>query len=81
MAPHSRAATLPSYLLVRRQNTTPQVRATCVPRARVILVHFKTFLTFGLQLDWVVMTLEALVHSSAPHAPPTTLRAFFDSPG
>ena len=27
------------------------------------------------------MTLETLVRSSGPHAPPTTLRAFFDSPG
>ena len=34
-----------------------------------------------LQLDRVRMTLETLVRSSGPHAPPTTLRAFFDSPG
>ena len=33
------------------------------------------------QLDRVVISLEALVRSSAPHTPPTTLRAFFDSPG
>ena len=34
-----------------------------------------------IQLDRVVFSLEALVRSSAPHVPPTTLRAFFDSPG
>ena len=42
--------------------------------------------TYGMssntvQLDRVRMTLETLVRSSGPHAPPTTLRAFFDSPG
>ena len=34
-----------------------------------------------IQLDWVKMILETLVRSSAPHVLPTTLRAFFDSPG
>ena len=34
-----------------------------------------------IQLDRVVMTLEVMLRSSAPHAFPTTLRAFFDSPG
>ena len=34
-----------------------------------------------VQLDRVQMILEVMVRSSAPHAPPTTLRAFFDSPG
>jgi hypothetical protein len=34
-----------------------------------------------IQLDRVYISLEVMVRSSAPHAPPTTLRAFFDSPG
>jgi hypothetical protein len=33
-------------------------------------------------VSWTVqISLEVMVRSSAPHAPPTTLRAFFDSPG
>ena len=35
----------------------------------------------SVQLDRVYISLETLARSSAPHAPPTTLRAFFDSPG
>jgi hypothetical protein len=34
----------------------------------------------SLQLDRVVISLEVMVRSSAPHAPPITLRAYFDSP-
>ena len=35
----------------------------------------------SIQLDQVVISLEVLGRSSGPQAPPTTMRAFFDSPG
>ena len=35
----------------------------------------------AVQLDRAVISLEVMVRSSAPQAPPTTLRAYFDSPG
>jgi hypothetical protein len=34
-----------------------------------------------VQLDRVMMILEVIPRSSGTQAPPTTLRAFFDSPG
>ena len=50
-------------------------------RVRSLVENFKSKVDHGrVQLDWVVISLEVLGRSSAPHAPPITLRAYFDSP-